>query len=282
VLWPEQGVTKGELIAYMAVASERLLAYAGGRLLTLVRCPDGRHKHCFFTKHVIPGMPASVKRYPIREEKGTVADYVAVDEVPGLLALAQLGVLEIHTWGAHADEPEKPDQLIFDLDPDVQLGWEVVVAAALDLRERLRDLGLETFVKTTGGKGLHVVVPVARRIDWDGFKEFARAVAEQLAGEHPDRYTSNPLKARRRGKIFIDYLRNARGASAIAAYSPRARVGAPVATPLTWPELERGVDPARFAITTMPARLAQPDPWAGYDDLKQSITAAARKAVGLR
>jgi bifunctional non-homologous end joining protein LigD len=282
VLWPEQGVTKGELIAYLAIASERMLAQMGARPLTLVRCPNGHNKQCFFQKHAKDGVPAAVKRVEIEEENGVEADYMMVDDLPGLLSLAQLGVLEIHTWGCHADQVEKPDQMVFDLDPDVGLGWDEVVRTAIDLRARLQVLGLESFVKTTGGKGLHVVAPIERRVEWDTFKAFTKRVAEVLEEEHPTRYTTNPLKAKRRGKIFVDYLRNARGASAIAAYSPRRREGAPVACPITWEELEAGVDPASFTIRTMAERLSAADPWAGYAKAKQGITAAAKKKVGLR
>jgi len=281
VLWPDMGATKGELIAYLAVVSERMLARMGGRPLVLVRCPNGHRKHCFFQKHAKDGVPAAVKRVAIEEDTGTVADYMMVDDLPGLLSLAQLGVLEVHTWGCHADQVERPDEMVLDLDPDVGLDWDEVVRTALELRARLRTLGLESFVKTTGGKGLHVVVPVARRVDWDTFKGFTKAVAEALEAEHPTRYTTNPLKVKRRGKIFVDYLRNARGASAIAPYSPRARDGAPVAAPISWAELERGIDPADFTIHTVSARPA--DPWKGYDDHRsQAITAAAKKKLGLR
>lgn len=281
VLYPEQGLSKAALAAYYVVVSDRLLEHAAGRPLVLVRCPDGRHKQCFFQKHVAQGrsaVPDAVGRVEIREEKG-VATYMTIDDRSGLLALAQMGVLEIHTWGCHADKVERPDQLVFDIDPDPALGWERVVDAARALRRILRELGLESFVKTTGGKGLHVVAPVARRIDWDAFKAFARAVAERLAADSPEAYTTNPQKARRKGKIFLDYLRNSRGATAVAAYSPRARENAPVATPLSWSELEDGIDPGAFTITTLPRRLTErrDDPWAGYADLRQSITAAARR-----
>lgn len=284
VLYPEQGVTKGELIAYLAVIADWMLPQLAGRPLTLVRCPDGRHKHCFFQKHARDGTPPAIRRIEIAEEDGVVADYMTVDDLAGLLALAQMGVLEIHTWGAHADQVERPDQMVFDLDPDTGVGWTDVVRTALELRDRLADLGLASFVKTTGGKGLHVVAPIARRTGWDDFKGFARAVAEAMEAEAPDRFTTNPLKVKRRGKIFVDYLRNSRGASAICAYSPRKREGAPVATPITWEELERGVDPSSFTISTLPRRLGalRSDPWAGYHDLGQSITAAARRKVGMK
>jgi bifunctional non-homologous end joining protein LigD len=283
ILYPEQGLTKGALIAYLAVASEWILPQLKGRPLTLVRCPEGRHRHCFYQKHATQGVPDSVRRVDIPEDDGAVGVYMFVDDLPGLLALAQLGVLELHTWGCHADRIERPDQLVFDLDPDPSLGWTEVVATALALRDRLSGLGLDSFVKTTGGKGLHVVAPVSRRTSWDDFKAFSKAVAVQLETAEPRRYTTNPLKVKRRGKIFLDYLRNGRGATAIAAYSPRARDGAPVATPITWAELERGVDPAQLTVLTLPRRLGKlrDDPWRGYHDLDQSITAAAKRKVGM-
>jgi bifunctional non-homologous end joining protein LigD len=282
VLYPEDGITKAAVIAYLAVVAEPMLAHVRGRPLTLVRCPDGRHKQCFYQKHAIKGVPAAIRRIEIAEEDGGVGEYMMVDDVDGLLATAQLGSLELHTWGARADKLERPDLLVFDLDPDTDLPWEHVAVAALEMRGRLADLGLQSFVKTTGGKGLHVVAPVARRLDWDGFKAFARGVAERWAEEAPARFTSNPMKARRKGKIYIDYLRNGRGATAIAPLSPRARPQATVATPLAWAELATPLSPTDFTITTVPKRLAElrEDPWAGFFELRQTISAAARRAVG--
>jgi bifunctional non-homologous end joining protein LigD len=292
VLYPDQGITKGELIAYLTVVADHALPHIANRPLTLVRCPEGvagiaqrgRGRTCFFQKHILPGSPAAIERVPITEDTGDTADYMAVHDVAGLAALAQLGTLEIHTWGCHADRPEQPDLIVFDLDPDVGLGWERVVLAAFELRRRLHDAGLDSFVKTTGGKGLHVVAPVARGVGWDDFKAFTRAVVEAVERDEPDAYTTNPLKARRKGKIFLDYLRNGRGATFIAPYSARARAGAPVAVPLSWDELAHGVDPATFTTATVPRRLAtlKADPWHDVPRLRQSITAAAWRAVGLQ
>jgi bifunctional non-homologous end joining protein LigD len=282
VLYPEQGLRKAELVAYFAVVAEWMLPHVAGRPLTLVRCPDGRHKHCFFQKHVKEGVPDVVRRIQIPEDDGTEATYMAVDDMPGLVALAQLGALEIHTWVSHADALERPDQLVFDVDPDVGLPWERVVDAAQALRHRLAELDLESFVKTTGGKGLHVVAPVRRRLGWDEHKGFAHGLVAGLERERPDLYTTNVRKVRRQGRVYLDSLRNGRGATAIAPYSSRAREGATVATPITWAELEAGVDPRAFTVYTVPGRLAElkRDPWAGYDELAQSITAAARRRVG--
>ncbi|MDB4962614.1 MAG: ATP-dependent ligase [Myxococcales bacterium] len=282
VLYPEQGTTKGELIAYLAVVADWMLPHVAKRPLTIVRCPEGRGKPCFFQKKVLPGSPAAIKPVKIAEEDGEIVDYMQVNDMPGLVALAQLGTLEIHTWGAHADNPEKPDLAVFDLDPDVGLGWDKVALAAFDMRRRLNDLGLTSFVKTTGGKGLHVVVPLERRVDWEDFKEFTKLVVEQMEREEPALYTTNMAKRARTGKIFLDYLRNGRNATFIAPYSPRAREGAPVAVPITWEELANGVDPAAFTMTSVPKRLAQldDDPWKDMSTVKQSITAAMWRAVG--
>ena len=292
VLYPDQGITKGELIAYLAVVADHALPHIANRPLTLVRCPEGiagiaqrgRGRACFFQKHILAGSPPAIEPVPITEETGETADYMAVHDLAGLAALAQLGTLEIHTWGCHADRPEQPDLMVFDLDPDVGLGWERAVLAAFELRRRLHDVGLDSFVKTTGGKGLHVVAPIARGVGWNDFKAFGKAVVEAMERGEPDGYTTNPIKLRRKGKIFLDYLRNGRGATFIAPYSPRARAGAPVAVPISWDELAHGVDPATFTTATVPRRLAtwKADPWRDVARIKQSITAAAWRAVGLQ
>jgi bifunctional non-homologous end joining protein LigD len=287
VLYPAQGITKGELIAYLAVVSEWALPHIAHRPLTLVRCPEGiaprgRTRACFFQKHILPGSPAAIGRVPIVEDDGETVSYMEVHDLAGLAALAQLGCLEIHTWGAHADRPERPDLMVFDLDPDVGLGWERVALAAFELRRRLNGVGLESFVKTTGGKGLHVVASIARGPSWDECKAFSKAVVEAMERDDPAAYTTNMAKAKRKGKIFLDYLRNGRGATFIAPYSPRARAGAPVAVPIAWEELAHGVDAAAFTTVTVPRRLVKlrADPWQRMTEIKQSITANAWRAVG--
>jgi bifunctional non-homologous end joining protein LigD len=287
VLYPEQGITKGALIAYLAVVAEWALPHIARRPLSIVRCPDGlrtpaRGRACFFQKHILAGSPAAIDTVKITEADGETVTYMQIHDMPGLVALAQLGTLEVHTWGSHADKPDKPDLMVFDLDPDVGLGWDKVALGAFELRRQLNDIGLESFVKTTGGKGLHVTVPVARGVSWDDFKAFSKAVVERMEREEPGLYTTNMAKARRKGKIFLDYLRNGRGATFIAPYSPRARAGAPIAVPISWEELAHGVDPATFTTTTVPRRLVQlgDDPWKPMADVKQSITAAAWRAVG--
>lgn len=291
VLFPEQGLTKAALAGYYATVADWILPHLADRPLTLVRCPEGQGAHCFYQKHATRGVPEAITRVPIRErtgrrgagEPGREATYMAVRDTGGLLSLVQLGALEIHTWGCRRDRIERPDLLVFDLDPDEALPWDAVIGAALALRERLGDLGLECFAKTTGGKGLHVVVPIERRSEWGRAGGFARGVATRMAADQPDRYVATMSRARRAGKVFVDYLRNSRGATFVCPYSTRARARAPVATPVTWDEVERGVVPADFTVATVPARLASlrgADPWAGMASVRQSITVAMRRAVG--
>jgi bifunctional non-homologous end joining protein LigD len=282
VLYPEQGITKAQLIAYLAVVAEWMLPQLADRPLTLVRCPEGRHKPCFFQKKIFPGSPKSIGTVKLREEDGSMVDYMKVNDMPGLVGLAQLGTLEIHTWGCHADKVERPDLMVFDLDPDVGMSWEQVALAAFDVRRRLGELGITSFVKTTGGKGLHVCATIKRTIDWDSFKAFTKAFADKMADDEPKKYTSNMAKAARKGRVFVDYLRNGRNATFIAPYSPRARPNAPVAVPITWEELAHGVDPSQFTTQTVPTRLAKlaKDPWQGIDDADHAITAAMWKALG--
>ena len=221
----------------------------------------------------------------MEEEKGS-EPYGLIDSIEGLLSLVQVGVLEMHIWGATRKDIEKPDYVVFDLDPDEGLAWKRVVEGALLLRDRLGDLGLRSFLKTTGGKGLHVCVPLTRRAGWDEVKAFTKAVSESVVADDPKRYTSKLPKASRKGKIFIDYLRNGRGATSICAYSTRARAGAPVSTPLFWEEIESGQDVHgdHFNIRNVPERLEslKSDPWEEFSKIRQSITAAMKKAVGMK
>ena len=282
ILYPEQGITKGQLIAYLAVVAEWMLPHVAHRPLTIVRCPEGRGKPCFFQKALLPGSPSAIHPVAITEENGEQVEYMQIVDMPGLVALAQLGTLEIHTWGARADAPERPDLAVFDLDPDVGLGWEKVALAAFDMRRHLHDVGLESWLKTTGGKGLHVVVPLDRGLDWDQLKEFTKLLVEKMEREAPELYTTNMAKRARTGKVFLDYLRNGRNATFIAPYSPRARAGAPVAVPIAWEELAHGVDPGAFTTQSVPRRLAMlaRDPWRDLTETKQAITAASWRAVG--
>jgi len=285
ILYPENQLRKADLIAYYASVASHALPHLGGRPLTLVRCPGGRTAKCFFQKHANDNVPEAVKRIDVGEEtKGRADLYMAVDDMPGLLALPQMGALELHTWVCHADQVERPDQFIFDLDPDEGLGWDAVVEAAFLLRERLAQMNLDSFVKTTGGKGLHVVLPVTRKLDWEAHRGFAKGFAELVAREQPKRYLTNMRKDLRKGKLFLDWMRNGRGATAIAPYSTRAREGATVATPITWEELEHGIDPKRFDVYGVIRRLEglKKDPWQAYSTTKQSVSPATLRKLGVQ
>jgi bifunctional non-homologous end joining protein LigD len=282
VLYPEQGVTKLDLAKYYQAVERWILPHVAKRPLTLVRCPEGRKKACFYQKHFRDGMPSVIRSVPIHEEGGNQEPYLYVDDLAGLVGLVQFGVLELHGWGALIDDVERPDRLVFDLDPDPSVSWAQVIETAELLRGGLADLGLETFVQTTGGKGLHVVAPLKRSRPWAEVKDFAQAFAERLVGIAPDRFVSKASKAARTGKIFIDWLRNARGATAIVPYSSRAREGATVATPLSWKELKK-ISPGDFTVATIPARLAKlkKDPWEEFWTTRQTIRAEALRALGL-
>jgi bifunctional non-homologous end joining protein LigD len=282
ILYPEQGLTKTQLARYYESIEEWVLPHLVGRPLSLVRCPEGHEGGCFYQKHVEAAYPKAVRRMIIEDSNGP-STYAYVSDIGGVVALVQMGVLEIHTWGSRTDDVERPDHVVFDLDPAEGLGFDLVIEAAEVIRDGLDALGLASFVKTTGGKGLHVVSPIRRGPSWTDVRDFTQAFARQVAGAAPDRYTSNPLKARRVGKVFVDYVRNTRGATAVAPYSTRARPGTPVSVPVTWDELRRGVDPKAFTVASVPKRLAalRKDPWDGYSSLRQGITARARKALGL-
>jgi len=283
VLYPDQGLTKADLASYYADIADWVLPHLVRRPLTLLRCPEGHDKACFMQKHLSDDAPPQLLRVPVDEERGKRRVYAAVDSIEGVLALVQMGVLEIHTWGARIDRPDLPDQLVFDLDPDPALPWASVIEAAALVRRRIDDLGLVGFLRTTGGKGLHVVTPIARRITWDEAKAFAKAVADDVVRAQPQRYTTRLALAARRGRIFIDYLRNYQGATAIANYSTRARPGATVAVPLSWDELTPALRPERYTVRTLPARLAKlaRDPWKDFDDARRIVTRSMRAAVGL-
>jgi len=203
---------------------------------------------------------------------GFAEPYLFIKDTAGLIALVQMGVLEIHPWGARIDRPDRPDRIVFDLDPGEGLDFAAVVAAALEVRERLQGLGLAAFAKTTGGKGMHVVVPMARRHTWPAVKAFAKATAEAMAKDAPERYLTRIAKAERKGRIFIDYLRNDPTSTAVGPYSTRARAGAPVAMPLAWDEVTPKLDPAAFTIASVPRRVARtPDPWAEIDQQASAL-----------
>jgi bifunctional non-homologous end joining protein LigD len=282
VLYPEQGITKEAMARYYEAVAEWILPEVADRPLTLVRCPQGHEKECFYQKHADQGFPDAVKRVEIAEGSGP-STYLYVDSIEGILSLVQLGVLELHTWGSRRDQVERPDRIIFDLDPDEGMAWERIVEAARILHGFLDSLGLRSFLKTTGGKGLHIVVPLVRRSTWDEAKAFSKAVVDRIADAAPDRYTTNASKKKREGRIYLDYLRNGRGATAVAAYSTRARPGAPVSVPVRWDELGPSLRPDGHTIESLPRRLSRlkEDPWADYAAVRQSLTAKMKKEVGM-
>jgi bifunctional non-homologous end joining protein LigD len=234
------------------------------RPLSIVRCPDGVGHPCFFQRHIAASLPDDL--HVVHPEGKGAESYFSIGDIRGLISLVQVGALEIHPWGAPGSHVEYADRVIFDLDPDPAVGWEEVVRAAHLCRDRLAKLDLKAFVRTTGGKGLHVVAPLDGTRDWDVVKTFAHRFADAMVDAEPDRFIAVMSKAGRKGKIFVDYLRNDRTATAIASYSTRARTGAPVATPLTWDELSAKTDPRSFDIHTVAARLKalKADPWRGF------------------
>jgi DNA ligase D len=274
VLYPEQGITKRDLAEYYLAVAEAMLPHVARRPITLVRCPTGRQRKCFYQRHAGSGVPSELAEVEIPgfEESGA---YLFIKDAKGLVALVQMGVLEVHPWGARTDKPDRPDRIIFDLDPGEGLGFPDVAEAAHEVRAFLAELGLESFAKTTGGKGAHVVLPVERRYAYPQVKAFAKKVAEAIAARTPTRYLTRISKAERRGRIFIDYLRNDATSTAVAPYSTRARPGAPVATPVTWDELAPALDPAAFDIRTVPERLQKigGDPWREIGKIRQGLPA---------
>jgi bifunctional non-homologous end joining protein LigD len=281
VMYPDDGITKLDVARYYESVGEWMIRFARERPLTLVRCPGGI-RDCFYQKHVEGATHAAVRKIPIFEEEAA-GDYAIVETAQGLVALAQLGVLEFHTWGSRWSSLETPDRFTIDLDPDPDLPWVRVIEAALEVRGWVEELRLSAFVKTTGGKGLHVVVPIVPAGGWDEVKEFSRCVASAVAADWPGRYTLHLSKDRRKGRILLDYLRNGRGATAVEAYSTRSRTGAPVSTPIRWEELTAGIAPDSFTLRTVPDRLAElpRDPWEDYERAKRPITPAMKKAVGM-
>lgn len=248
VIFPESGQTKGELADYYAAIAPLMLPWAAGRPVSLVRCPQGRAKKCFFRKHDSGSFGPHVHHVPIVEKDGGAEDYLYVEDAAGILACVQMGTIEFHGWGSRVEDVEAPDRMVFDLDPDEGLDFADVRKAAADIRKRLSDLGLTSFPMLTGGKGVHVVVPLSTGHSWDAHKDFAKRFAEAIALAEPERYTANMSKAKRKGKIFLDYLRNQRGSTAVLPYSARAREGAPVAVPLSWDQLKAAKNARLFGI----------------------------------
>ncbi len=281
VLFPDAGVTKAELAAYLDRAADRMGAHVYNRPLSLVRAPDGVGKQTFFQKHAMKGMPKEIRTIPIPESDGKAEDYLTVPNAIGLVSCAQISALEFHLWGSHNDDVEKPDRMVFDLDPDEGLDFEIVKRAAFDIKALLESADLPSFAMITGGKGIHIVLNLKRKHTFDEVKGFSGALAEQVETLDPKRFVSNMAKARRKGRIFVDYLRNGRGATAISPYSPRARGTATIAVPVSWDELKTVPAASMFKLKDMHARLAEPDPWADYAKSAVQITKTTRSKLGL-
>jgi len=270
VLFPSVGLTKQDLADHFAAVAPRMLPHVAHHPLSLVRCPQGRARTCFFQKHHGKGLPSALRPLDL----GEAEPYLVVDDAEGLRACAQIGALELHVWGSPADRVDHPDRLVIDLDPGEGVTFGAVKKAAREVRDRLAEVGLPAFALLTGGKGIHVVVPLDGSAATTDVKAFAKTLAETLAAAAPDRYLAKAQKAARHGRIYVDYLRNGRGATAIAPYSPRARPGAPVATPVRWDELSRLRSGHAFSTRTLPRRLAAlgSDPWADYDTARTALT----------
>lgn len=271
VVYPEDGITKKDLLNYYESVCEYIMPFIKDRPLSLLRCPENWHD-CFFQRHYIDSTPKVLKSVPI-ETKNKKEPYVYLNTIEGLLSLVQMNVLEIHPWGSLISHIEKPDFIVFDLDPGPSINWETIVKAAFEIKTHLKEFKLTAFVKTTGGKGLHVVVPIEPEYDWDEVKNFTHVFAEFMERINPNQYTSTMSKAKRGGRIFVDFLRNQRGATAISPYSTRARPHAPVAVPIHWDELGKDKRDSEFTIKTLPQRLEKlkGDPWEDYWSIKQSL-----------
>ncbi|MBX3300633.1 MAG: DNA ligase D [Nitrospira sp.] len=282
LLFPHDGITKLELAQFYERIAGWILPHLRKRPLTLLRCPDGQGTGCFYQKHVTGQIHEAIDRVEVEERNGP-ACYMVVNTPAALIALVQLGVLEFHTWGATQERLDRPDRMILDLDPAPDVPWREVSEAAGLVRTVLDELGLRSFLKTTGGKGLHVVVPLERRHSWGEVKRFARCLAGHLARTLPERFTDNMAKRARKGKVYVDYLRNGQGATTVAAYSTRARMGAPVSVPLMWDECSPALRSDHFTVHTIEARLSQltQDPWAEYATVQQHLTAEMRQRVGM-
>lgn len=280
VLFRKADLTKLDLARYYEHIAEWVLPHVEDRPLTLVRCPEGADGDCFYMKHSRAWAPPHLRRVKI-QEKTKVGEYLIADTLPALVGLVQMGVLEIHTWNAGFEDVERPDRLIFDADPGPDVRWSAVIEAARRLRDALEALDLQSWVKNTGSRGLHVVVPIRPERDWADCLAFSRGLAERIAAENPPRYTTAFRKAGRERKILIDYLRNNRANTSVAAFSTRRRPHAPVSTPLRWEELSVLVPADHYTVLTLPGRLErlEADPWREYWRCRQRLAPRAFAAI---
>jgi DNA ligase D len=277
LLFDKPAVTKLELARYYESIADAFMPHLRGRRVALLRCPDGAAGECFFQKHLGEHIPAGIEVHE---------DMLVITDIGGVIALVQRGVIEFHTWGAADRGADKPDRLTFDLDPDPRMSWRQMADATRQVRDLLVELGLRPFLKTTGGKGLHVVAPLRPGPGWDEARRFCKGVAQQLEDAQPRVFVANMSKAKRRGHIFVDYLRNSDGATAIAALSARARAGAPVSMPISWDVIEGAADPRgdAFNVTNALAEIREwrkpgRDPWADYESSRKALTLAMRDKV---
>ena len=268
ILFPESGITKWNVVEYYQKVSMRMLHYICDRVLSIVRCPGGVESACYYRKH--PAGDKSVVTVPLVERSGKTADYFYIKDVQGLVSEVQMDTLEFHVWGSRVDALENPDVMVFDLDPDAGMAIGQVRQGVRDVKRVLDEYSLTSYLKTSGGKGYHIVIPLQETADWETFHTFAGNIAKTMEQRWPDRYTSNSRKEQRNHRIFVDWLRNARGATTVAPYSIRAREGAPVSMPITWEELDT-ITPRGITMAAAVERLNMPDPWESFCENPQQL-----------